>query len=227
MEGSRRWPDEEECLAIARKAGCSGKVVEHLKMVERIAVAMARKIIARCEAQSSGEEERAMCRVDVDLDLVRAGALLHDIGRGRTHGIRHAVAGGELAQSLGLPEELQLIIERHIGAGVEREEAVRLGLPPKDYLPITVEEKIVAHADNLAGKAGKLKLADVVHDLNALHDTTITIDRHAYHVRSEAKWTVGKVFQACGVAIPPALRPADDPAAAPESEDGRVTTGNL
>ena len=165
MEGSRRWPDEEECLALVRKAGCSGKVVEHLKMVERIAVAIAQKIISRCEAQVSGDKERAKCRVDVDLDLVRAGALLHDLGRGRTHGLRHAVAGAELAREMGLPEELQLIIERHIGAGIESEEAKRLGLPPKDYLPLTIEEKIVAHADNLAGPKGKVKLAEVLHDL--------------------------------------------------------------
>ena len=41
------------------------------------------------------------------------------------------------------------IIERHLGAGIPLEEAAMLGLPPKDYMPITLEEKIVAHADNL------------------------------------------------------------------------------
>jgi len=165
LEGPRRWPAEEQCIGILEKAGCSNKVIEHLKLVERIAVAIAQKIIEHCEATSPQEEERAMCRVYVDLDLVRAGALLHDLGRSRTHGMRHAVAGAELARSLGLPEELQHIIERHIGAGIESEEARRLGLPPKDYLPLTIEEKIVAHADNLAGQNGKLKLADVLHDL--------------------------------------------------------------
>jgi Transposase DDE domain len=64
----------------------------------------------------------------------------------------------------------------------------------------------------LAAKHWALEWADVVHDLDALHETEITIDRHAYVVRSEAKRTVGKVFQACGVAIPPALRPANTPA---------------
>jgi len=165
LEGSRHWPTEDECIGILEKAGCSKKVIGHLRLAGRIAVAIARKMIARCAADTRAEEERAFCKVHIDLDLVRAGALLHDIGRGRTHGIRHAVAGAELARELGLPEELALIIERHIGAGIESEEAKRLGLPPKDYLPLTVEEKIVAHADNLAGKDGKLKLADVLHDL--------------------------------------------------------------
>ena len=39
--------------------------------------------------------------------------------------------------------------EVHIGAGIPREEAQLMGLPFKDYLPVTLEEKIVAHADNL------------------------------------------------------------------------------
>jgi hypothetical protein len=37
---------------------------------------------------------------------------------------------------------------------------------------------------------------------------TIAIQDHHYVVRSETKGSVGKVFQACRVAIPPALRPA-------------------
>jgi len=42
-----------------------------------------------------------------------------------------------------------LIIERHVGAGITASEAVRLGLPEKDYLPLTREERIVSYADNL------------------------------------------------------------------------------
>jgi transposase len=60
----------------------------------------------------------------------------------------------------------------------------------------------------LAAKRWALEWAEVVHDLNQLHETTIKIDDHAYVVRSETKGTIGKVFQACGVAIPPALCPA-------------------
>ena len=49
----------------------------------------------------------------------------------------------------GFPKQLLLIIERHIGAGITSSEAARLGLPEKDYLPLTREEKIVSYADNL------------------------------------------------------------------------------
>jgi uncharacterized protein (TIGR00295 family) len=57
--------------------------------------------------------------------------------------------GAKIAIELGLPLSIVNIIERHVGAGIPFEEAENLGLPPKDYIPITLEEKIVSHADNL------------------------------------------------------------------------------
>ncbi|MDO5846422.1 MAG: phosphohydrolase, partial [Methanocorpusculum sp.] len=38
----------------------------------------------------------------------------------------------------------------HTGAGLSEDDCVLLGLPPADCVPKTLEEKIVAHADNLA-----------------------------------------------------------------------------
>jgi uncharacterized protein len=86
---------------------------------------------------------------NVDEDLIRQGALLHDIGRSKTHGITHAIEGVKIARKYGYPTDVLNIIERHIGAGITEEEAVKLGLPKKSYVPQTLEEKIVAHADNL------------------------------------------------------------------------------
>ncbi|EKF85173.1 TIGR00295 family protein [Methanobacterium formicicum] len=87
--------------------------------------------------------------LDVDLDLVKTGAILHDVGRSRTNGIDHAIVGAEILRSRAFPLEVVSIVERHIGAGISKKEALNLGLPPKDYIPITMEEKVVAHADNL------------------------------------------------------------------------------
>ena len=53
-----------------------------------------------------------------------------------------------------------------------------------------------------------LEWADIVRDLDHLAETTITVDEKSYVIRSEIKGTLGKVFQATGVAIPPAVRPA-------------------
>ena len=66
-----------------------------------------------------------------------------------THEIRHAEVGGVLCRSLGLDEAIVTIVERHIGAGLTADECSLLGLLPRDCMPQTLEEKIVAHADNL------------------------------------------------------------------------------
>ena len=84
------------------------------------------------------------------MPLLEAGAMLHDIGRSKTHGLSHAIVGCEIAEKLGLPGDIISIIRNHIGAGITREEAMARGLPPEDYIPLTIEEKIVAAADNLA-----------------------------------------------------------------------------
>jgi len=60
----------------------------------------------------------------------------------------------------------------------------------------------------LAEQASPFEWADIVRDLDYLQETTITVNEKAYVIRSQVKGTVGKVFQATGVAIPPAIRPA-------------------
>ncbi len=130
---------------ILVKAGCSTDVVAHC-----IAVSMAALSIA----------ERA--KVNLDRELVRQGGLFHDIGRSRTHGIGHAVAGVEIARSFGFSKALTTIIERHIGAGITASEAVRLGLPNRDYLPLTPEEKIVSYADNLISGVSEISFPEAL-----------------------------------------------------------------
>ena len=114
------------------RAGCSAEVVAHCHKVSTAAVSIAERV-----------------KGPVDRELVRLGGLLHDIGRSRTHDIGHAIAGVEIGRRLGFSEQLLLIIERHVGAGITAAEAVRLGLPEKDYLPLAIEEKLVSYADNL------------------------------------------------------------------------------
>lgn len=123
-------PSPERCIQLLIENGCSESVVNHCIAVKDVAVRMAKK-------------------ADADVELVEAGALLHDIGRSKTHGIRHAFEGALIAKKLGLPESIVKIIERHIGAGIPKDEAEKLGLPPRNYIPETLEEKIVCHADNL------------------------------------------------------------------------------
>lgn len=129
-------PSPEKCIELLRESGCSDAVIRHCEAVRDIAVRMALK-------------------TDADAKLVEAGALLHDIGRSETHGILHAVKGAKIAKKLSLPDSIINIIERHIGAGLLSDEAKKLGLPKKDFIPQTLEEKIVCHADNLVDNCKK------------------------------------------------------------------------
>ena len=51
-----------------------------------------------------------------------------------------------------------------------------------------------------------LEWADVIRDLDRLQEIEIRLDGKSYLLRTETKGTTGKVFQACGVALPPTLR---------------------
>ncbi len=87
--------------------------------------------------------------IECDRDLVVAGALLHDVGRSVDHSIMHATVGAKIAEDRGLPQEIVNIIRKHTGAGLDDEDVREMGLPPGDYMPSAIEEKIVAHADNM------------------------------------------------------------------------------
>lgn len=99
---------------------------------------------------------------NADKDLIKKGALLHDIGRSRTHDITHAIEGVKIARKYGYDEDVLNIIERHIGAGITEDEAKNLGLPVKSYVPQTLEEKIVAHADNLVSGSEEVDIDYVI-----------------------------------------------------------------
>ena len=81
--------------------------------------------------------------------MIKTGGLLHDVGRSKTHEITHAIVGAEILRENNYSNEVVNIVERHIGVGITEKEAKELNLPVKSYVPETIEEKIVAHADNL------------------------------------------------------------------------------
>jgi len=132
---NEKLPSSQMALRLLSESGCSESVIAHCKAVSALAV----KFAEACEKKG----------LSVDVDLVEVGALLHDIGRSKTHGVNHAIVGVEIAESLNLPESIVFIIERHVGGGITADEAKELGWPVKDYFPTTLEEKLVAYADKL------------------------------------------------------------------------------
>lgn len=166
---SNAMPDEKECIRVLQEEGCRPNIIQHVCTVRLIAVEMAR-------------------RSGADHALVKAGALLHDIGRGKTQGIFHVVEGVRIARQRELPERLIKVIQRHIAAGFTREEAKALGLPDGDYMPETLEEKIVCHADNLVkGPTGMLTLAEAEEEMfRRGHDATAERMKAMHSELSEA-----------------------------------------
>lgn len=124
-------------------------VRSHALAVEGLAVAMARRAAGRGLA--------------VDVHQVSVGALLHDIGRAHVQDLRHASVGADLLRRPPpWPEPVCRIVETHTGAGVLPDEARAAGLPERDYVPRTLEERIVAAADNLFTGDRRLTLDGVV-----------------------------------------------------------------
>lgn len=105
--------DLETVLWTLAVPGLTATLVEHTRKVTRMAEAVAKE------------------HGGLDLDLIIAGALLHDIGKvleyaqvdGKTvkskmgEGLRHPVSGAGLAMKLDLPYELVHIIANHSKEG--------------------------------------------------------------------------------------------------------------
>ena len=101
----------------------------------------------------------------VDRDFVSEAAMLHDIGIiycnapkiycvGPHHYIEHGFLGAELLRSEGLDRHA-LVAERHTGSGITMEQVIRedLPIPVQDYLPISLEERIICYADKFYSKS--------------------------------------------------------------------------
>jgi uncharacterized protein (TIGR00295 family) len=135
--------NKKDALALLEKYGADRRVMEHVMAVHDYAMEIAG-------------------RIECDRCLVEAGALLHDIGRTRSHGLDHAIIGAAILRKEGVDERIIRIVESHIGAGLTPVEAEKLRLPPGDYVPETIEEKIVCHADNLIGGTERVSIQDTI-----------------------------------------------------------------
>lgn len=128
-------PNREQAIELLRKNRCPPRVISHCIAVADLAVESAKRL------EANGFK--------VDVELVEAGALLHDLGRSKNHSVDHAVVGAQIAESQGLPDSVVRIIKRHVGGGITDEEAARFGWPNDIYVPQTLEEKVVSYADKL------------------------------------------------------------------------------
>lgn len=103
----------------------------------------------------------------IDYVFLEEAVMLHDYGiigvdapdigcEGREPYIAHGVIGAEYLRSLDRKRYARhaRVCERHIGSGLTAKEIVSssLPLPVKDFLPETLEEKLITYADNYFSK---------------------------------------------------------------------------
>ena len=102
--------------------------------------------------------------LNIDRSFVVEAAMLHDIGIFRCYApgilcygsepyICHGRIGAELLRQAGFPRYAR-VCERHTGAGLTKEEIIQqnLPLPHEDFLPETIEEKLICYADKFFSK---------------------------------------------------------------------------
>ena len=114
-----RIPMVDECINILVEQKLPAHIIEHSKAV--------------CKIASDVVDTLKSKNINVDKDLVIAGALLHDVRRLDKD---HAKTGGQLLEGLGLIRVAKIVKTHGL---------IRLG--EKDFTPKTLEEKIVFYAD--------------------------------------------------------------------------------
>ncbi len=113
-----------------------------------------------------GIAEQLLARTDIglDVDLVRAGSLLHDIGVYRLYDndgkldqaryVRHGILGYELLLQEGFPEAICRFCSHHTGMGISQDDVRKQGLPLPlaDYSAESAEEELIMYADKFHSK---------------------------------------------------------------------------
>ena len=112
-------------------------------------------------------------KLPLDPEILRNGAMLHDIGIGKCKAkdifcegeepyLKHGIIGAEMLREYGREHGVDMeiyarICERHTGSGLTAEEIREAGLPlpERDFLPETPEEKVICLADKFYSKSGK------------------------------------------------------------------------
>ena len=103
--------------------------------------------------------------LSLDRQFIEEAAMLHDIGivRCNAPGIQcfgtepyicHGRIGAEMLRAEGFPRHAR-VCERHTGAGITRSQIITqmLPLPQQDFLPETMEEKVICYADKFFSKS--------------------------------------------------------------------------
>ena len=144
IDFSKSLPTKDEAIEIMKNLGLPRNIINHELAVMRKARDLAHNIT----------------KVEVDVELVKIGALMHDIGRCVLHSMAHGPVGGYIIRKLEFKESEKLakVVERHLLAGLTIDEAKKFELPERNYIPETIEEKIVCFSDKLLSGTRKVTI---------------------------------------------------------------------
>lgn len=142
----------DDIIALHKKYAPSDEVYDLVFMHSQIVLDIAMRLIEKN-------------KLGVDAELVRIGALLHDIGvhplfgtDGKllpdVHYVSHGIEGEKILKNEGLPEEIWRFASHHTGVGLSAQDVLdqKLPLPPADYFADTDEELLIMYADKFHSK---------------------------------------------------------------------------
>lgn len=130
-----RLPSENEAIAMIKKYN-AGEHLDSLLAHSKAVASFAKDVAKRLEKKG----------IKIDVQLVFMAGLLHDIGKNRMPGPCHSIASGEILRENGY-EELAIVVEKH---GLSKECLEEQGKikEAKNFLPKTIEERVLCFADS-------------------------------------------------------------------------------
>ena len=135
-------PSQNECVELMKRFGMLANIREHSFLVRRVALTIADLL----NTNGSG----------LNLSLIEAGALLHDITktRGLRTGENHSKTGARLMEQLGFPEVARVV-------------AQHVNLDPQEYgYSSLTEAEVVNYSDK-----------------RVMHDQIVTLDERFEDIR--------------------------------------------
>lgn len=164
-------PTRAECLILIKRYEMLPHIVRHSKIVTQVALLLGRKLND--------------CGCDLDLDLVEAGALLHDITKTASIETKenHAHTGADLLLSLGYPAVAD-VVRQHIT------------LDPRAPYPESISEaELVNYADKRVKHEEVVGIEERFQDIKKRYITKFpALQERFEEVRLETQLVEKKIF---------------------------------
>jgi len=137
LKSEMKVPTEEECMLLMKEMGLEDNMKKHSILVAKMAEALGRELI------KSGER--------IDMNLLRASGLLHDIDKKLTlnDGKNHGFTSERILSEKGYPEVAKIVRKHRLETIFEDSEGLK-----------TWEEKLVYYADKRANDYKIVSIAE-------------------------------------------------------------------